>query len=77
MVVKYCPSCKRNVNAEHGYNTVALVLLLIFFFIPGVIYWAVTRKPRCPICHTPDSMLTEPKPDDNSEAPDQSPPVSQ
>lgn len=76
MVVKYCPNCKRNVNTEHGYNTVALVILLIFFFIPGIIYWAVTRKQRCPICHTQAEMLTEPKPDDNSGAFDKSSPES-
>ena len=61
MSMKYCPSCKRNVNTEHGYNGVVLVLLLIFFFIPGIIYWAIKRKRRCPICHTPDSMLQAPK----------------
>lgn len=58
--MKYCPSCKRNVNTERGYNGVVLVLLLIFFLIPGIIYWAVKRKRRCPICHTPDQMLTAP-----------------
>ena len=27
--MKYCPSCKRNVNTEHGWNTAVLVGLII------------------------------------------------
>jgi RNA polymerase subunit RPABC4/transcription elongation factor Spt4 len=60
MTLRYCPNCKRNINTERGYNAVVLVILLIFFFIPGIIYWAIKREQRCPICHTPDTMLTAP-----------------
>ncbi|MHB8372815.1 MAG: TRAFAC clade GTPase domain-containing protein [Thermoplasmataceae archaeon] len=37
-----------------------LVFLLLFFFIPGIIYWAIERTKRCPICKIPEQMLTAP-----------------
>ncbi len=64
MTMKWCPACKRNVNTEPGYSLGILIVLLILFIIPGIIYWAVKRGRRCPICHTPDGMLTAPNLDD-------------
>jgi hypothetical protein len=69
MTMKHCPSCKRNVDTEHSWNTVVLVVLLIFFLIPGLIYLAWKWKRRCPICHTPEKMLTAPKFDDQAVSP--------
>ncbi len=62
MALQYCPSCKRNVNTEYRLKGVVLILLLIFFIIPGIIYlvWGLTGK-RCPICHTPGKMLEPPR----------------
>ena len=60
MAMKHCPSCKRNVDTEHSWNGVVLVILLILFLVPGLIYLGVKWKRRCPICHTPEKMLTAP-----------------
>ena len=60
MSIKYCPSCQRNVNTEHSWNTGALVFLLLFAFPIGLIYLAVRWKRRCPICHSPESFLMAP-----------------
>ncbi len=65
MTMKYCPSDKRNVDTERGYNTVLLVLLILIGLIPGLIYYAISKK-RCPICHTPQSMLENPRWDEST-----------
>ncbi len=58
MTYKYCPNCQKNVDTEHSWNVVLLVVLLIFLLIPGLIYLALTYdKRRCPICHTAEPML--------------------
>ena len=64
MAIKYCPSCKRNVNTEHSWHIGVMLILLLLGIIPGLIYIAVKWKYRCPICKTPDSMLLAPKFDD-------------
>ncbi len=58
--MKYCPSCGRNVNTEHSWHTVVLIVLLILGLIPGLIYLAWKWPRRCPICHTPEGMMTAP-----------------
>ena len=57
----YCPSCKRSVAAEREWNTVALVLLILFSFPIGIIYAIVKRHKRCPICKTKEGDLRAPK----------------
>ena len=69
MTMKYCPSCKRNVNTEHSWNVVVLVILLLFFLIPGLIYLAWKWKRCCPICHTPESLLSAPEFDNQANSP--------
>lgn len=64
MVMKYCRSCKRNVNTEHSFNLGLLAVLLFLFFLPGLIYLAWGWKRRCPICRTPQKMLDNPRFDD-------------
>ena len=50
----YCPNCKQDVYAS-SFNWLILILLLIFFLIPGLIYGAYCtfRKKRCPKCGLP------------------------
>ncbi len=46
---------------EESWNIILLVILLIFFIIPGIIYMVyMYDKKRCPICHTPESMMAAP-----------------
>jgi hypothetical protein len=59
--MKYCPSCQRNVNTEHSWSFIVLIILLILGVIPGLIYLAVRWKRRCPICKTPESMMYAPQ----------------
>lgn len=61
MTMKYCGSCKRNVDTEHTFSVGLLILLLILFIIPGLIYLAWGWKRRCPICRTPEKMLDNPR----------------
>jgi hypothetical protein len=57
--MKYCPNCKQMVATERGYNAVVLIILLIIGILPGLIYWAVKRGRRCPLCHTPAKNMTD------------------
>ncbi len=58
MTYKYCPNCQKNVETEHSWNIILIVILVVFFILPGIIYLALTyRKMQCPICHTPEPML--------------------
>lgn len=59
--LKYCPDCCQNVTIKPGFNLMALIVLLLFGIIPGIIYWALTREKRCPICHAPLERLQAPK----------------
>lgn len=59
--MKYCPSCKRNVNTEHSWSTAVFIILLILGVLPGLIYMVIRWKYRCPICHTPANMMYAPK----------------
>lgn len=59
--MKYCPNCKRNVNTEHSWHVVVLIILLLLGLIPGIIYLIWKWPRRCPICHTPESMMYAPK----------------
>ena len=61
MTLKWCPSCKRNVDTEHSWNIAILIILFILGVIPGLIYMALTWKGRCPICHIPDKLMFAPK----------------
>lgn len=67
--MRYCSSCKRNVNTERSYSLGLAIILLLLFFIPGLIYlaWGIHKGPRCPICKTPDAMLKNPKFDELDE----------
>lgn len=66
--MKYCPSCKRNVNAEHSWSVAVLILLVlvgwVLLWIPLIIYVVWKWKRRCPICKTPESMMYAPRFDD-------------
>gem|GEM_PF-1489713 len=68
--MKYCPNCKRNVNTEGRVNWIIAIVLLIFLFIPGVIYiiWGLVKR-RCPICRTQDGMLEAPRFDEETRMP--------
>jgi hypothetical protein len=60
MTMKFCPRDQRNVEPEHSWNTVVLILLILFTGIIGLIYLAIKWKRRCPICHLPDDQLLPP-----------------
>ena len=71
MTLKYCPSCKRNVELESGINWILALILLILAIIPGLLYIiiaAIASKKRCPICGMKEPMMEPPKFDgkDNS-----------
>ena len=57
----YCPNCNQYVYAG-SFNWVLLILLLVFFFVPGLIYGAYCtfRKKRCPKCGLPLSKKMQP-----------------
>lgn len=48
--IRYCPDCCQNVTVTSGINWVLLVILLLFGVIPGIIYFAIRHKMRCPKC---------------------------
>lgn len=60
MTQKFCPRDQRNVETEHSWNTVVLVLLLIFLTLIGIIYLAIKWKRRCPICQLPEDQMLPP-----------------
>jgi len=60
MALKYCPYCKRNVGTESNANIAILIILLIFFFIPGIIYYFVKGR-RCAICGVPEKAMEPPR----------------
>ena len=74
MTLKYCPSCKRNVNTVPGIGPVAIILHIclgwLLLYIPTIIHliWAFTSGKRCPICCTPEKMLKLPKFDDDDKS---------
>lgn len=49
--VKFCPICQKAVTPKKC-NKLLLIILLIFLFVPGVIYWIVCGGNKCPICNT-------------------------
>ena len=53
MVNVYCPHCKRYVP-DQRLDWLVLVVLLICFVVPGVIYglYCLLKRPTCPICGT-------------------------
>jgi hypothetical protein len=63
MTLKYCPSCKRNVQTNYDWNVLVLVILLFLGLIPGLIYvvWKVIKGRSCPICRIPEGMMDNPK----------------
>ena len=71
MSMKYCLSCKRNVNTESSINWVVAILLLIFLIIPGIIYiiWKAAKGKRCPICKTSRKYLEAPRFDEQNRMP--------
>jgi hypothetical protein len=52
MSMMWCQRCKENVKAEHSWNTVIAVVLVLLFVIPGLIYIAATWKKRCTVCRS-------------------------
>ena len=48
----YCRNCGQFVAPTKGVNWIVLIILLIFFFIPGLIYffWKAGKGGKCPIC---------------------------
>lgn len=62
MAMKFCPSCKRNVNTEYRINWIVAFIFLLLGLLPGVIYiiWGLWKR-RCPICKMPDKMLQAPR----------------
>ena len=49
---RYCPSCKKAQPVKRRWNRGILILLVILFGIPGLIYWVVKRHPKCTKCGT-------------------------
>ena len=47
---KFCEGCGLVFWKGTRYNTTVLVLLIIFLFPIGIIYWLVKRSERCPRC---------------------------
>ena len=51
--VKYCNNCNQTVNPKKNVSYIALVLLLLFLIIPGIIYLIyclLVQNGKCPIC---------------------------
>ena len=60
MTMKFCPRDQRNVEPEHSWNLVVLIVLLLLVTLIGLIYLAIKWKRRCPICHLPEDQLLPP-----------------
>jgi|GEM_PF-1003220 len=49
--MRYCGNCKKMVTPKKDFSVLALVILMCFFFIPGIIYYLA--KPKvCPMCNS-------------------------
>lgn len=48
--IRYCPDCCQNVTVTSGINIGLLIVLLLFGVIPGIIYFCMMHKPKCPRC---------------------------
>ncbi|KKK41129.1 MAG: hypothetical protein Lokiarch_45730 [Candidatus Lokiarchaeum sp. GC14_75] len=49
--MKYCNNCKQMVQPQKNYSTGLLIILLICFGIPGIIYYLIKKK-TCPMCNS-------------------------
>jgi len=56
---KWCALCNRAVVPERDLSTGALLVLLLFGILPGLIYYAIKSK-TCPICKH-DNWVAPPK----------------
>jgi len=52
--MKYCGNCKQYVTTTKGVSWLIAIILLCFFFVPGIIYiiWAASRGGKCPMCES-------------------------
>jgi len=64
MALKYCPYCKRNVGTESNANIGIFIVLFIFLFIPGIIYYFMKGR-RCVICGSPEKAMEAPRINDD------------
>lgn len=61
-VSMYCPVDQRNVVTERAFSLGLLIVLILFVFPIGIIYWLIKREARCPMCKTPESKLLAAQP---------------
>lgn len=52
--MKYCGNCKQWITTTKGVSWLIAIILLCFFFLPGIVYilWAASRGGKCPICNS-------------------------
>ena len=52
--VRYCNNCNQTVEPKKNVSVIALVLLLLFLILPGIIYliYCLVQKGKCPICNS-------------------------
>ena len=50
--MQYCQNCKQNVEPKKNISVIGLIILLLLFLVPGIIYliYCLVQKPKCPIC---------------------------
>ena len=51
--MQYCQNCNQGVEPKKNMSIIGLIILLLIFIIPGLIYlvYCLVQQPKCPICN--------------------------
>ncbi len=51
--MRHCNNCNQEVEPKKNVHVIALILLLLFFILPGIIYliYCLVQKGKCPMCN--------------------------
>ena len=60
-VMKYCKNCKQRVEPKKNVSALALIILLLLFILPGILYviYCLVQKGKCPMCNGQNWGITD------------------
>ena len=60
-VMKYCKNCKQRVEPKKNVSALALIILLLLFILPGILYviYCLVQKGKCPRCNGQNWEITD------------------
>lgn len=59
--MKYCKNCKQRVEPKKNVSALALIILLLLFILPGILYviYCLVQKGKCPMCNGQNWGITD------------------